>query len=472
VNREHFHKEISEIDFPKNEVFDAIERAIEKGRKETPQKRKSKLKVIGTISSVAASAFLTSGLIFAPITNVLAAVPLIGSIYEKFSLQIGNELLESNLITQLNKKAASNGVNLTITSAYYDGNVIGITFKAQGEKLSFDKQGDEGPVSGYNFHLFDGNEQKQWSSSMTQLEKTEDEYVAAIEFYNPKANLLKNYTLPITFSHIAGVNGNWKFDIPVKQIPSETINIQAKSILNNDKDYSLQMESIIKGKATTLLKYKTTFPLVGKNDEFYLTVYDDNGNELSKNSADVLSTHESNGVIVKDIRELFISKIKDNTKYLTIEPGIRKDEPDTIISLDNSTPFVVDSNRFDYKIQVNNIEQNGNQIILDYHIQNVNTKDIRKDNIQNFADFITLINSEDIQKVENGEYDIGKMLEYMIRSNQATKIKDGNLHFQSIFTIENTNGYNISDFSLMVPFGSLSMNEPIKMEPIKIDLNH
>jgi hypothetical protein len=219
---------------------------------------------LGTISSVAAAAFLASGLIFAPITNVIAAVPLIGSIYEKFSLQIGKELLESNLITQLNKEATSNGVNITITSAYYDGNVIGITFKAQGEKLSFDKQGNKGPESGYSFHLFDGNEQKQWSASMTQLEKTEDEYVAAIEFYNPKANSPKNYTLPITFSHIAGVNGIWKFDIPVKQIPSETIDKQAKSILNNDKDYSLQMESIIKGKATTLLNVQNNISIGGE----------------------------------------------------------------------------------------------------------------------------------------------------------------------------------------------------------------
>jgi hypothetical protein len=471
VNKEHFHKEISEIEFPKNEVFDAINNGIKKGIKEKGPKRKSNLKRIGTFSSVAASAFLASGLIFAPVTNVLASVPIIGTIYEKFSLQIGYELLESNLITQLNKEATSNGVNITITSAYYDGNVIGITFKAQGEKLSLDKIGNKGPETGYNFHLFDGNEQKQWSSSMTQLEKTEDGYVAAIELYNPNANLPENYTLPLTFSYITGVKGIWKFDVPVKQIPSETINTQAKSILKNDKDYSLQMESIIKGKATTLLKYKTTFPLVGKNDDIYITVYDNEGNRLSKNSADVLSTQHSNGVIVKDIRELFISKIKENTKYITIEPEIRRDEQDTIISLDKSTPFVVDSNRFDYKIQVNNIEQNENQLILDYYVQNVNTKVIRKDITQNFADFIMLIKSDNIHKDENGELDMDKMLEYRIRSNKAKKIEDGNLHFQSIFTIENTNGYNISDFSLTVPFGTLSSNEPIKMEPIKIQLD-
>jgi hypothetical protein len=218
--------------------------------------------------------------------------------------------------------------------------------------------------------------------------------------------------------------------------------------------------------------YKTTFPLVGKNDEINLSVYDDDGNELSKNSADVLSTHESNGVIVKDIRELFISKIKDNTKYLTIRPEIHRYEPDTIISLDKSTPFVVGSNRFDYNIQVNNIKQNGNEIILDYNIQNVNTTVFRKDSIQDFADFIMLIKSEDIQKDENGEPDMNKMVNYMIRSNQAKKINDGTLQFQSKFTIESTNEFTLKDYSLLVPFGNLSHRVAIKMEPIKIDLKN
>ena len=470
MNKERLYKEISEIEFPENEVLNAINGGIEKGKKDKEPKRKSKFKMIGTITSVAASAFLVSGLIFAPMTNVLASVPLIGSIYEKFSLQIGHELLESNLITQLNQEATSNGVDITVTSAYYDGNVIGITFNAEGERVSLDSIGDEGPESGYSFHLFDGVEQNQWSSAMTQLEETGDGYVAAIEFYNPDANLPKDYTLPFTMTSITGVKGNWKFDIPVKQISSETINSDAESKLSG-QDYSLKMESVVKGKATTLLNYKATFPLAGEDDELRITVFDNEGNRLSKNHADVLVTEQDAGLVVKEIRELFSSKINEEAKFLTVQPEIIRNEEDTFKSLNQTTPFAVESNRFDYKISINSLKQNGNQLILDYNVLNVDTDAIRKDIIQNFADFIMLIKSEDIQRNENGDLQMGKMLEYRIRSNQTEVMDDGSLHYQSIFNIENLDNFDYRDYSLTVPFGTLSSNEPIEMNPIKVDLN-
>ncbi|QBP41013.1 DUF4179 domain-containing protein [Paenisporosarcina antarctica] len=459
MNKKQLDKELSEIEVP-NEVFDAIDKGIARGRME--KKKINSKKIIGTISSVAAVSFLASGLIFAPMTNVLASVPLIGSIYEKFSLQIGHELLESNLITQLNQEATSNGVDITLTSAYYDGNVIGITFKAKGERVSLDSDGDKETESGYNFHLFDGVEQNQWSSAMTQLEETEDGYEAAIEFYNPNANLPKDYTLPFTLTSITGIKGNWKFDIPLEQIPLETINSDAESIFNG-QDNSLKMESVVKGKATTLLNYKTTFPLVGEDDDIRITVFDNEGNRLSKNHADVLVTEQDGGLAIKEVRELFSSKINEEAKFLIVQPEIIRNEEDTFKSLNQKTPFMVESNRFDYKIRINSLKQNGNQLILDYNVQNVNTDAIRKDSIQNFANFIMLIKSEDIQR--------RKMLEYEIRSNQAEVMADGSLHYQSIFNIENLDKFDYRDYSLTVPFGILSANEPIKMNQIIVDLN-
>lgn len=467
MNKERFREEVSEIEFPMDDVFVAINNGMEKGRKEKLSNKKSKLKMIGTISSVAASAFFASGLIFAPITNVFASVPVIGSIYEKFSLQIGHELLESNLITELNQEATSNGVDITLTSAYYDGNVIGITFKAEGKKVSLDSIGDKGPETGYSFHLFDGDEQKQWSGSMTVLEETTDGYVGAMEFYSSDADLPTNFTLPLTFTSITGIKGVWKFDVGVEQIPLETIQSQAESILK-EEGYSLQMDSVVKGKATTLLKYKTTSPLVGKDDRIEITVFDNEGNRLSKNHADVISTDYYNGVIDKQIRELFSSKINENAQFLTIQPIINRYEQDTVESLEQRTPFMVESNRFNYKIKVNKIEQNGQKLILDYSVMDINSDTIRKDIIQNFADFIMVIKSENIHRDENGELDMNKTINYTIRSNKA-EVKEGeDLHFQSSFEIKD--GVDYRDYSLMVPFGTLSLNEDIKMEPIKVFL--
>ncbi|WP_229683133.1 DUF4179 domain-containing protein [Virgibacillus oceani] len=467
---ERFHKEISEIKVPKNEILNAIDKGLEKGFKEKVPKRKSKVKLFSAVALIAVTIFLAAGLIFAPISYALSTIPLLGSIYEKIGLQIGYELLESELITQLNQKATSNDVDITITSAYYDGNIIGVTFNAEGDKVSMDSMGDRGPETGYNFHLFDGDEQNQWSSTMTELKETEDGYIASIEFYNPNANLSKNYTLPLTFTNITGVKGLWKFNVPVEQVPSETIYSEANTELEG-QGYSFKMESVVKGKATTILNYKTTIPLVGKKDTIRITVFDNEGNRLSKFHPNVLTTEVNGTSIVKNYQELFSSKISEDAKYLTIQPEIVKSDKEIVNAMDQTLPFIVESSRFNYSIKVKSIQREGGQLVLDYEIQNINTRSIREDIIQNFADFIMIVKSDNIQRDENGELDMEKMLEYKTRSDQAKLKDEGSLHYQSIFNIKNPEKFNYKDYSIVVPFRTLSANEkPIQMEPIKVEL--
>ncbi len=82
-----------------------------------------------------------------------------------------------------------------------------------------------------------------------------------------------------------------------------------------------------------------------------------------------------------------------------------------------------------------------------------------------------LIKNEDIYRNENGELQMEKMLEYTIRNTESKVIEDGSLHYQSIFNIENSNEFEYSNYFLTVPFGTFSANDPIKMNPIKIELN-
>ncbi|UOQ50400.1 DUF4179 domain-containing protein [Gracilibacillus caseinilyticus] len=470
MDKERLHREIDEIEVPQSEIYHAIEKGMEEGRKEKVPKRRSKVKFFSAAASIAAVAFLAAGFIFAPISYALSSIPLLGSIYDKVGMQIGEELLESDLVTQLNQKASSKGVDITITSAYYDGNVIGITFNAKGDKLSLDRVGGAGPEAGYGFHLFDGKEQNQWSASMSGLKETEDGYIASIEFYNDDADLLENDTLPLTFTSMTGVKGRWKFDVPVEQIPSETIYSEAATELEGS-GYSLQMESIVKGKATTILNYKTTLPLAGKEDELRITVFDNEGNRLSKFHPNVLTTEIKANSVVKKNQEMFSSSISEDATYLTVQPEIVKSDKDIVQTMDQSTPFTVESSRFDYSIKVNSIQQEGDQLILDYHIQNVDTGSIREDVIQYFADFIMIIKSDNVQRDETGELNMMKMLEYRIRSDQATLQEDGNRHFQSIFELKDQDTFDYRNYSIEVPFGTLSENEePIKMEPMKVEL--
>lgn len=468
MDEKQFEKEISRIEVPQFEVLQAIDKGIKNGRKAKRGTTRFNAKTVGAVTSIAASAFLASGLIFAPVSNVLAAVPVIGSIYEKFGLQIGAELEESDLITKLNQAASSNGVDVTVTSAYYDGNVMGITFTAQGDGMTVDPTKDIGPESGYSFHLFDGVEQNQWTSAMTQLVPAEGGYTAAMEFFNPEADLPADFNLPLTFNSMGGVQGEWKFNIPLEQISAETIITEAGSQLEGT-EYALKMKSVEKGEGTTQLNYETNLPLDGAGDEIRLTVFDDLGNRLSKTHADVLSESESGEGIQQDVRELFSSKIDGEAKYLLVQPEVVRYEEETIQALNGlSAPFTVESERFDHSLLVNSVEQEGNQVIIDYTIQNLEDGKLQEDLIQNFADFIVLVKSGDVVLDEAGERDFGQLMENRIQGVAEKQASEEPYRYQSAFTVEE--GFNLDDYSLMVPFGTLSSNQPIEMAPIKIDL--
>ncbi|QDP41128.1 DUF4179 domain-containing protein [Radiobacillus deserti] len=468
MNKERIREELQEIEVPMTDIFTAIDKGIKRGRQYSGSKPKRKMKICMSILSSVVIFFLAAGFVFAPLSYALSYIPLLGSIYDKVGLQIGYELLESDLVAQLDKTASSNGIYITITSAYFDGNVIGVTFRANGEKVSLDYDGNHAPEVGYGFHLFDGKEQSQWESTMTQLTKTKDGYVASIEFYDPDLYLTDDYTLPLTFNNITGVKGIWKFDVPVEKIPSEIIRSEAKSKQN---DYSLKMKSIVKGKATTIFNYQTIFPLTGENDEIRISVSDNIGNRLAKFNPRVLQSKVGKKSVVKENQELFSSGISEDAKYLIIQPEIVKGDKDVVKTLNQLTPFYVESERFEYAIKVNKMEREGQTVILDYNIKNVEKGSIREDILQNFADFIMLIDSNRIQKDERGELDIEKMLKYKIRSDQARLINQNTLHYQSTFHVKDKQQFKIEDYSVVVPFGTLSANEePIQMDPIRIEL--
>lgn len=468
MNKDWLEKNIEEIDVPKAEVYAAIAKGIANGKNEKYQKRKRKIRPGILISAAAASLFLASGFIFSPITNVLAKVPVLGAIYEDFMPSVGKELVAKNLVTSLNQEVTSNGVNVTITSAYFDGNMIGVTFKAQGKDLTIEQM-DEGnrPAAGYSYELFDGLDKNQWVSSGTTLKETEDGFIGAIEFYSPDGQIPTNFSLPLVFTHMADVHGNWKFDVPIEQLPAQKI---AAVYESNSKDgaYSFKMDTIIKGQATTLIEYNTTMPSLGSKDEIRITVFDNNENRLSKSTTDLISSNERNGRIERSARELFTSKIEEEASYLMVYPEIRQNEEETVGAITNSVPFQIESPRFDYNIKVTKIETTGNELTIDYALQNVDAGEFKEGIIQNFADFIQVIHTDHIERDEHGDLLLNGMLNHMIRSEQVELINQDELHFRSMFVIDAA----YEAYSLIVPFGNLSVNQPIKMDSIKVELKN
>ena len=69
-----------------------------------------------------------------------------------------------------------------------------------------------------------------------------------------KKKIPKDLTIPLTFTHIGGKYGEWKFNVPVQQIPVKKIE---SNTITSSKDgaYTFKMESVIRGEATTIINY-------------------------------------------------------------------------------------------------------------------------------------------------------------------------------------------------------------------------
>ncbi|MFE1245910.1 DUF4179 domain-containing protein [Fictibacillus sp. NPDC058756] len=309
-----------DVDLPRDEIMIAIQNGMKEGKKiKRRNKVKAGMKLSAWVSGTAASVVLSSGFVFSPVNTVLAEVPLIGKLYEQLNLDIGKELAASNLVTEINEKATSNGVDVTVTSAFYDGNVIGVTIKAEGEDLSLETMDKErSPEAGYSFS---GSDQEQLPGTRTELEKAKDgSYVAAMEFELPDKELPKNYTLPLTFNLIANKKGTWQFDIPVTQLPMKKIELNASGA-SKDGAHKIEMTSLSVGKATATLDYISIHQVDGIEEHVNLKVLDDKGGRVQLRQNGDIKVTENQGVITKR-SEAALGKIKKDVNYLMVYPEI------------------------------------------------------------------------------------------------------------------------------------------------------
>lgn len=257
-----------EIEVPKAEIEHAIKQGIKKGKKaEILRKNKIISKRISICGSVATAALLASGLFIAPIGNVLAQVPFIGDYYQKFQLSVGEEIASEQLLTEIDESVTNNGVTMTITSAFYDGHFLGITFKATGESLLDKIGGDKVPETGYTYDLFQQNDDTDgFGGTNARLVKEGDAYVGAIIFNNDR-EMNNISTLPITFTYIAGVFGEWTFNVPIEMLPSKTLSLQQTST-SKGQDYIVQFTDAIINKTSLVVNFEIQKQVGLKGERF------------------------------------------------------------------------------------------------------------------------------------------------------------------------------------------------------------
>jgi hypothetical protein len=205
-----------------------------------------------------------------------------------------------------------------------------------------------------------------------------------------------------------------------------------KAMKGNEKAF----EKLIKQESTKL--YKTAF------------IYVRNKEDARDVSSEVIRSEKKAGMIVTDWRVLYTDDLLKNEDVLTLLPVIDRDEPPAMAKL--SPSLIVESSRFGYKLRVEQVKRDGDQLIVDYQLSNASGEEFKMDVLQNFTEGVSIKNTETLMN--------GKI-------SKSADQKE--LRFQSVYAIPSE--IDLSDLSLSVPFGVLSMNRPSEeMEPIKIEL--
>ncbi|MEH7236695.1 DUF4179 domain-containing protein [Bacillus sp. JJ1562] len=300
----------NEIEIPKQELNFAIDKGIERGERSRKNRKYIKpLKRTSIFTTGAAAVLLASGFIFSPVNQVLAQVPIIGGIYENYQMPIGQDLAAEQLITEINETVENNGVKMSITSIFYDGSYVGLTFKASGENLSNTFGGETGPESGYSYKMFDGKDESGWGSAMGTTTKQGDDYVAAMILQNPNEKNPEELTLPITFTHMAGVHGKWSFNLSIKKLPSREIELN-QSLFSSNNEYSLHFKDINIGKTNAILTYEELKTAGIEGENLHFAIVDDQGVKISLNSV-------SNSTIIFEIDS------KNPPKFIQVKPSYK-----------------------------------------------------------------------------------------------------------------------------------------------------
>ncbi|MGJ7919107.1 DUF4179 domain-containing protein [Neobacillus sp. LXY-4] len=454
MDNKEFKTAIEQIPVPKDKVFSAISKGLNKD----VNGRSKKKKVLAGLATTAALLGITvaSGFVNPTMNKVLANTPLIGGIFQEFNDATGVELANLNAVTELNQAITKNGVTVKLTSAYFDGNVVSITgFVDENVEKGHNEKGE---VSfDVNFEHNKGDNDPWLNGMSTGVKKVENGYNFQWKMEYPYKSFKENYTLPITIHNINGINGEWKFDIPIKQEKNSTLVFNQEQGYQED-GFKIRIKEILTAKASSSLIYETVEKY--KGDDIYILKAVDNDGKVYRfgNGTSLEESKQEDGYHNTVRTEM--TKLNSTITSLTFYPRIHVADPKVEQLLDKKS-FTLKSKRLNLGLQVNDVIQNGGKLVIDYQLTGLPKKlskgklDIINNNLE-YAfwlvdkKYLTKIDPENPWPPKN----------HGIPFNKVKMIDKETAHFQSTFylngeeTIENfklENTMLLFDFSSFVP---------------------
>lgn len=296
MEKKMFHESIDQIVVPTDDVLKAIQTGVRKGS-QMKANRKPRFIVITVSAAAAAGLFLSSGFLFPSISHVMADIPFLAKLYEQD--RVATKLAEQKLITELNEKATFAGIDVIVTDVYYDGAMIGVTFDVKG-----DVKGNKEEIYAF-YEIFNRDSNIEETMELVKLLRTDNGYKGHIQLSFPRTELPAETTLPLNFLGIGEIDdswkdeqGKWNFNVPIKQLPFETVELGQMSELDG---YVVKFDKLIKGNSSTAIEYTVKYP--ADKQRVWLELVDDQGNQIIGGTSDAkLEKKTENGTIMEKRR--------------------------------------------------------------------------------------------------------------------------------------------------------------------------
>ncbi|WP_251552787.1 DUF4179 domain-containing protein [Neobacillus muris] len=465
MDNKEFKTAIEQIHVPKEKVFSAISKGI---NKEDNRGKGKNNKVLAGVATAAALLGITvaSGFVNPAMNRVLAKTPLIGGIFQEFNDVTGMELANQEAVTELNQSLTKNGVTVKLTSAYFDGSVVSITGFVD---KAVEKGGNEkGEVSfDLNFEHNNGDHDPWLNGKSNDIKKVEGGYNFQWKMNYPYESFKENFTLPITIHNINGIKGEWKFDIPIQQEKNRTL------VMNQEQGYpedevKIRIKEILTAKASSSLVYETVQRY--KDDEIYLKVVDNKGNEYSLGNPIVLEESQQEDGYHSTVRTE-MDKLHSDSTSLTFYPQINFTDLKVQQLLDQKS-FSLKSTRFNLGLQVNDVTQKGGKLVIDYQLTGL-PKNLSKHKLEimnhNLEYLFWLVDQEYVDKIDPENPWPPK--NHGIPFNKVKMIDKATAHFQSTFDLngeEKIENFKLEQTMLLFDFSSFVSAK--ELQPFTVEL--
>jgi hypothetical protein len=466
MDNKEINEAIEQIPVPKEKVFNAISKGINKDVNPRYGKKK---KVLAGVASTAAILGITvaSGFINPTMNNVLANAPLIGVLFQEFNDPTGVDLAYQNAVTELNQAITKNGVTVKLTSAYFDGSVVSITGFVDEEVEN--GRNEKGEVSfDVNFEHNKGDNDPWLRSKSNDIKKVENGYNFQWKMEYPYKSFNENFTLPITIHNINGIKGEWNFNIPIQQEKNSSLALNHENGYPDD-EVKIRIKEIYTAKASSSLVYETVEKYKGDNIIISKAV-DDKGNVYRFGNQTVLEDSEQEDGYHSTVRTE-MTKLNSSATSLTFYPQLNIADPKVDQLLDKKS-FTLKSQRLNLGLQVNDVTQNGEKLVVDYQITGLpkNLSHHKLDIINHNLEYaFWLVDEKYISKIDPENPWPPK--NHGTPFNKVKMIDKATAHYQSTFNLngdEKIENFKLENTILLFDFSTFVSSEDLK--PFTVEL--